>query len=163
MVWKGSGAVLPFDRVFAFVCLTSSIDVILWSSCFAGMENRQLDISIRFDRFSVVSLSFSQFQSVSVNFNQFQPILINSKQFDSVKSVRIIDNRKVSTTHKSVPKPLGFKSQVLGTIKTRNFGAPRMLVPVWVVLWHPKGSKWQVLGTFEHEKFWCKTRNFGNL
>ena len=42
----------------------------------------------------------------------------------------------------------------LGTINTRNFGAPAILVPVWVVLWHPKGyqnrwfSKWQVLGTF---------------
>ena len=52
------------------------------------------------------------------------------------------------------------KSQVFGTVKTRNFGAPAILVPVWVVLWHPKGyqnrwfSEWHDLGTF-------KTRNFG--
>ena len=42
-----------------------------------------------------------------------------------------------STTHKRVSEPMGFKkSQVLGTVKTRNFGAPAISVPVWVVLWH---------------------------
>ena len=44
--------------------------------------------------------------------------------------------------------------------KTRNFGAPAILLSVWVVLWRPTGyqnrwfAKWQVLGIF-------KTRNFG--
>ena len=55
------------------------------------------------------------------------------------------------------------KSQVLGTVKTRNFGAPAILVPVWVVLWHPKGKK---TDGFQNGKFWglsvtFKTRNFG--
>ena len=65
----------------------------------------------------------------------------------------------LSTTHKRVSKPTGFKSQVLGTVQTRNCGAPEILVPVWVVFWHPKGcqnrwfSKWPVLGTFKARSF----------
>ena len=66
---------------------------------------------------------------------------------------------KINNTQKGYQNRWVSKSQVLGTAKTRNFGARAILVPVWVVLWHPKGyqnrwfSKWQVQGTFETRKF----------
>ena len=48
---------------------------------------------------------------------------------------------------------------VLGTFKTRNFGAPAILVHIWAVLWHPKGyqNRWfsesHVLGIFKTSQF----------
>ena len=55
---------------------------------------------------------------------------------------------------------MGFEIASSGDCQNSQIGAPAILVPVWVVLWHPKEyqnrwfSKWQVLGTL-------KTRNFG--
>ena len=56
----------------------------------------------------------------------------------------------------SFPPPFCFfffseESQVLGTVKTRASGAPAIFIPVWVVLWHPKG--YQTHG-FPNRKFW---------
>ena len=78
-----------------------------------------------------------------------------------------------STAHKGVSKPMGFKiassgdfppqhangrqnqwvskSQVLGAVKTQNSGAPAILVPMWVVFWHPKSIK---TDGFQNGKFW---------
>ena len=60
------------------------------------------------------------------------------------------------------------KSQILGIVKTRKFGAPAILEPVCVVLWHPnlkRLSKPMVFkmascGDFQNSQFWC-TINFG--
>ena len=45
---------------------------------------------------------------------------------------------QLSQITKGHPNRWVSKSQVLGTVKTRYFGAPAILVQVWVVLWHPK-------------------------